>query len=252
MLYDKREMLVSSTPCVISSRSLSPKSRVSCEPHHLMSKYTVGNSLWHVMHAFSFAYPETPTEQDKHWAIQFYQSIGYLFPCPECRFHYLKMISEELPLTVESRDALSQWCVQVHNRVNTRLGKSVIPYHVVKQWYTTNNAITASMFQDEWLANTPRQHLCETILHPFDSKDNNNKNTILCQPIETLAKSQSSYESNLFVLLFILIIVSLVLLILFVFFAKIQKLSHTGKNSTTAMYPTLHLWPVATSKMTNT
>lgn len=105
---------------------------------HPMSKDVVGHNLWRVMHAFSFAYPETPSTLDQYWARQFYESIGYMFPCAYCRQHYLQMFYHTIPFAAQSRTQLSQWVVAIHNAVNQRLGKPTITYEQVCTWYNDN------------------------------------------------------------------------------------------------------------------
>ena len=81
-----------------------------------------GPAGWQFMHAITFGYPERPTTADKNHATQFFKSVGYVLPCNKCRAHYNEEVKRNPP-KVDSRDALSRWLVEVHNKVNRENGK---------------------------------------------------------------------------------------------------------------------------------
>lgn len=37
-----------------------------------------------------------------------------------------------------NKESLSSWLVDVHNDVNERNGKRLVPYHVVRKWYSSS------------------------------------------------------------------------------------------------------------------
>jgi hypothetical protein len=90
-----------------------------------------GPFFWHTMHIIALGYPKNPTYTDKKAAKEFYESLQHLIPCPVCRTHYQKHLAD-IPLTphLDSRTDLFKWTIDIHNRVNTDLGK---PLFTAKQ-----------------------------------------------------------------------------------------------------------------------
>lgn len=86
-----------------------------------------GSQLWYIMHLISFEYPINPTEYDKRIYHDFYTSLKDVIPCEDCKKHYREHITR-YPLTphLDSRDNLVKWVIQVHNFVNTSLGKPTL------------------------------------------------------------------------------------------------------------------------------
>jgi hypothetical protein len=76
------------------------------------------------MHIVTLGYSPMPTEEEKAAAIQFFESIAFMIPCPICREHY-KMHIAKHPVrdAVGSRDMLIYWVFSVHNEVNKQLKK---------------------------------------------------------------------------------------------------------------------------------
>jgi len=95
-----------------------------------------GPSAWRFLHAVSFAYPEAPSAEQKAAALQLFLSLRHMIPCGDCCGHYCSEIQRSPP-RVESRDALSRWLVDLHNRVNARLGKPQYPYAAALAEYTS-------------------------------------------------------------------------------------------------------------------
>jgi hypothetical protein len=83
-----------------------------------------GPILWTTMHIVTLGYSETPTEHEQKAAIEFFESLVYMIPCPICKEHY-KMILEKHPVAeaVKSRSDLANWVFMIHNKVNEQLGK---------------------------------------------------------------------------------------------------------------------------------
>ena len=84
-----------------------------------------GPLFWHTIHIVALGYPQDPTYAQKRSAKEFYESLGFLIPCPVCREHYQKHL-QKIPITphLDRRDDLFKWTVQLHNEVNALLGKS--------------------------------------------------------------------------------------------------------------------------------
>ena len=87
-----------------------------------ITKSVWGPCLWTTMHAFAYAYPESPTFQERAAAMGFLDSLVHLIPCAECRGHYAENIMK-LPPRVQSRDEFARWVVELHNGVNGMLKK---------------------------------------------------------------------------------------------------------------------------------
>ncbi|NDB86015.1 MAG: hypothetical protein EB127_25435 [Alphaproteobacteria bacterium] len=83
-----------------------------------------GPIFWHTIHITALGYPSNPTYGHKKAAKEFYESLVFLIPCPVCRQHYETHLQKN-PLTphLDRRDDLFRWTVNLHNEVNTTLGK---------------------------------------------------------------------------------------------------------------------------------
>ena len=97
-----------------------------------------GPSIWHFLHTMSFNYPVNPLPKDKQHYMDFVLSLRYTLPCGKCRKNLLKNL-KELPLRVsnmESRDTFSKYVYDLHEKVNTMLGKkSGLSYDDVRERY---------------------------------------------------------------------------------------------------------------------
>lgn len=97
-----------------------------------------GPPMWHTLHTISFNYPINPTEQQKKDYYKFYNSIKNILPCKYCRDN-LKKNLKELPLNdkvLNSRESLSRWVYELHEHINTMLGKtSGLCYEEVRDRY---------------------------------------------------------------------------------------------------------------------
>lgn len=102
-----------------------------------------GPGAWVFLHCITFAYPEHPSFSDKQAHRDFFHQMKYVLPCESCRQHYKLQIEQALPIepALENRDTLSRWCVELHNRVNMRLGKPTMSYEVAKHKYQTMRGI---------------------------------------------------------------------------------------------------------------
>jgi hypothetical protein len=76
------------------------------------------------MHIVALGYSKTPTYTDKKCAKEFYESLAYLIPCPVCREHYKKHLTEKpINTFLDSRTDLIKWTIDIHNKVNQTHGK---------------------------------------------------------------------------------------------------------------------------------
>jgi len=97
-----------------------------------------GPSLWHSLHAISFNYPTKPTKVQKRQYLSFFMSLGNVLPCKYCRDNFANNI-KKIPLnmsTMRNRDTLSKWLYNLHEEINTMLGKkSNLTYDDVRNRY---------------------------------------------------------------------------------------------------------------------
>jgi hypothetical protein len=100
-----------------------------------------GPAMWTTLHNITFNYPENPTDEQKMQHKQFFMSLKNVLPCETCREHYGKNIEKIFPIdaALKNRDTFSRWLVDLHNSVNRRLNKPVIPYETVKEKYDAMN-----------------------------------------------------------------------------------------------------------------
>jgi hypothetical protein len=85
-----------------------------------------GPPMWHVLHTISFNYPVKPTNEQKIFYYNFYSNLKNILPCKYCRDNLANNMTT-LPLTMEvfkSRSTLSKYVYELHELINTMLGKS--------------------------------------------------------------------------------------------------------------------------------
>lgn len=82
----------------------------------------VGRGTWKLLHEMAAAYPNRPTDLERHKMVQFLYLLAEFYPCSECgenMYQYLLLF----PPRVNSRIDLEMYLCQFHNSVNHRLGK---------------------------------------------------------------------------------------------------------------------------------
>ena len=114
-----------------------------------------GPSAWKFLHTITFNYPDNPTLTQKRNVEELFLSLIHLLPCDECSEHYKKEISENFPDS-RSKSALSSWLVNLHNKVNIRLGKPTMTSDAAKALYTarTCNSCNAKRLSTNSVATT--------------------------------------------------------------------------------------------------
>jgi hypothetical protein len=97
-----------------------------------------GPSLWHSLHAISFNYPIKPTLKEKKNYLHFFMNLRHILPCKYCRDNFVKNI-KKIPLnmkTMKNRKTLSKWLYDLHEEINTMLGKrSNLTYNDIRNRY---------------------------------------------------------------------------------------------------------------------
>lgn len=88
-----------------------------------------GPIFWTTMHIVTIGYPSFPTEEEKKGAVDFFESLQTMIPCPICKEHY-KANLQKSPVrdAVDDKQKLIRWLFNMHNTINTQLGKSEISW----------------------------------------------------------------------------------------------------------------------------
>ena len=89
-----------------------------------------GPGAWLFLHSITLEYPHDPTEQDKRWIKQFFESVGYVLPCEKCKINFQQHLMR-YPLTenvLTSKSNLVRWLINIHNSVNQTIGVPVMDY----------------------------------------------------------------------------------------------------------------------------
>ena len=103
-----------------------------------MLTYVWGPSLWHFLHTMSFNYPVKPTCEEKHNYMNYIKSLKHILPCRYCRENLTRNLKETNfnMSDMKSRDTFSRFIYNLHNHINTMLGKkNVITYEEVRERY---------------------------------------------------------------------------------------------------------------------
>jgi hypothetical protein len=107
-----------------------------------------GPSQWHFLHTISFNYPTNPTEQQKEHYKNYIMSLLYILPCKYCRINFKKNL-KKMPLTknnFKNREAFSRYIYELHELINTMLGKkSGLSYDDVQERYENFRARCSSV-----------------------------------------------------------------------------------------------------------
>lgn len=96
-----------------------------------------GPPLWFFLHTISLNYPILPTPDQQREYYYFFKTLGFVLPCKHCRDAYTTM-TKDLDLGVfRTRKSLTRWVYDLHNLVNTKLGKKThIPsFNSVLRYY---------------------------------------------------------------------------------------------------------------------
>ena len=112
--------------CTASKQTLEalkqPVTERPCPP----DSFQLGNAGWTLLHSIAAYYPNRPDLKKQQAVRNFYDSFSELYPCSYCADE-LKADLKVNAVKVESREALSIWTCEMHNRVNERLGKAQMP-----------------------------------------------------------------------------------------------------------------------------
>lgn len=88
-----------------------------------------GPLFWSTMHIVTLGYSETPSKEEQEAAVQFFNSLAIVIPCPICREHYAHFLeTSPVNIAAKSRTELIHWLFILHNNVNVQLGKRKISW----------------------------------------------------------------------------------------------------------------------------
>ena len=101
-----------------------------------MNQNIWGSHLWFSLHTISFAYPIKPTVTDQNNYKNFFVSLQYVIPCSVCQRNYKRHLLEHpIDKHLNSRKDLVYWLIDIHNMVNSEIGKKFMSYDVVLKKY---------------------------------------------------------------------------------------------------------------------
>ena len=89
-----------------------------------------GDVTWKFLHISAEHYPLIADLTRQTACRQFLNSLGIMLPCKECRDHYndfLAKHTETLNNAPKGREQLVHFFLLLHNDVNQRLGKKILP-----------------------------------------------------------------------------------------------------------------------------
>lgn len=103
-----------------------------------MMTHVWGPSLWHSLHTMSFNYPVKPSIDDKNRYMNFIYALEHVLPCRYCRENFksnLKKTKFNLG-KMKNRETFSKYIYDLHNHINTMLGKkNKIAFETVQSTY---------------------------------------------------------------------------------------------------------------------
>ena len=111
-----------------------------------------GPTAWAEFHTYALNYPIYPSEYDTNNAIHFYQRafLRYVL-CETCKSDYLAIIRTNL-IRARSRDELFNWTVDIHNSVNAKIGKPIMPYRKAYQIWNYGETHIIDKFNDSFVS----------------------------------------------------------------------------------------------------
>lgn len=92
--------------------------------------YPWTQQFWAFLHVMTL-YPNQATQD----VIRVIRDLYQLMPCQECREHYITFSNAHPPESYTGLGSMFKWSIDLHNYVNTALGKPTMSYHdAVLRW----------------------------------------------------------------------------------------------------------------------
>lgn len=99
-------------------------------PNNGMMVSMWGPPGWKFLHSVAHGFPESPSEYDELHGNpvgsteanyrSFFTLVGSTLPCGLCRESYVRFVDEN-PVRTTSREDLTRWLWEIHNKVNEKL-----------------------------------------------------------------------------------------------------------------------------------
>jgi len=95
-----------------------------------------GPHAWMFLHSITFTYPHEPDFKVKKHFLNFFDNLKNIIPCEICKKHYINNLQKH-PLidSLNSKEDLIKWLVNIHNEINIINGKRVWTYDEVVEHY---------------------------------------------------------------------------------------------------------------------
>ena len=123
-----------------------------------------GPSAWNFLHSITFSYPDSPSLEEQRNIEKLFDSLSFTLPCSECREHYISEIIKN-PIDARSKTSLSIWLVDLHNRINVRLGKPLFLYSEAVSKYTSSCSLcTKQKVNENHVSKPMKSTLTDNIL----------------------------------------------------------------------------------------
>lgn len=95
-----------------------------------------GPSGWKFLHYVSLGYPDNPSDRDKNNYKNFFYSLSNVIPCQKCSNNFKKNLNDyPIDNSLNNRESLSKWLIDVHNSVNQELNKPILDYGTASDLY---------------------------------------------------------------------------------------------------------------------
>lgn len=125
---------------------------------------------WRYLHSVAHGYPESPADYDSLHENpvgstesnykMFFSMVGKTLPCRLCRDSYIQFVSEN-PVRAGSRQELTRWLWEIHNKVNEKLGRT----------YEFADFDSTTKYYEGFRAKcTPNSKGCTEALHPIRNR----------------------------------------------------------------------------------
>ena len=115
-----------------------------------------GNPFWRIGYLVTYAYPVSPTFDDRQLIVDFFNQYQKILPCEKCRINFQNHL-KKYPLTnvaLSNKFNLMTWFLNINNEVNKVTNKPLMTLNDVYEKYLiagntntfqTKQIITASL-----------------------------------------------------------------------------------------------------------
>ena len=102
-----------------------------------------GPGLWELIHTITYNYGIITLDQKKiKQYIIFFTEMAHIIPCIYCREHYIGYLNKyPIKNYINSYDSIINWVNNLHNRINSKLNKTVYSLKTSKEKYLNNNIL---------------------------------------------------------------------------------------------------------------